>query len=341
MSMKDGDWASYLNDVKPEQREWLWHGRIPLGELTLIAGIQGVGKSLLVTDVVSRITTGRKWPDKTHCPEGTVILLPAEDNLATTVRPRYDAAKADLTKIIIVKGVLDKKKELIAFDLGRDIPYLTYLLEHSFQPRAIVIDPLGSYVGNIDTNRENQVRNVLYALRIELAEKHNVAIIGIVHLRKGGIEDSALSRILGSVAFTASARTVWGIAQDTDDPERRLLVPIKFNLAARSLTGFEFFIKSAPNGQGIIHWGDEIQELAEEIMYDHGMKPEKQRDRAKKIILDALKSGPQPASEVTEMIIKEGISLRTIKSAKKELGIRSVKSSGPESKWIWYLSGRK
>lgn len=333
--MGEEKWALSLEDIEPKPRKWLWPNRIPAGEITLIAGTQGLGKSILVTDVASHITTGKPWPDNTKCSEGTVIILPAEDNLASTVVPRYKAAGANLGNVVVVRGAPDAKRKgkLKQFDIGAHFDRLVYLVKNTKSPKVVIIDPLGSYVGNIDVHRENSVRSVMYPLRAEVAEKYNVAVIGIVHLKKGGADESALSRILGSVAFTAFARTVWGVGQDTEDASRRLFVPIKYNLAKRTIAGLEFFIVDGYNKEGIVKWGEEITELAEDVMVDRGMKPERQREKAKKLIIEKLKKGPQPAADITEYLIQHDIGLRTVKTAKKELGIKSIKM--PNGKWMW------
>lgn len=331
------DWAINLSSIKAVPRDWLWEPRIPAGELTLIAGIQGIGKSMLIIDMLSRITIGKSWPDKMKNIEGTVVLLPAEDNLSSTIRPRFDAAKANLDKIIIVRGAPSKKtrSKLLPFDLGRDLPCLVHLARTIEDIRAIAIDPVGSYLGDIDIHRENMVRNVMYALRVDLAEKFGIAVLGIVHLRKGSEDDSALSRILGSVAFTAAARTVWGVAQDDDDPTRKLFIPMKHNLTAKAVAGLEFFIVTAVSGEGVIKWGESVDILAEEAMTDKGMRPQVQREKAKKMIIQLLKTGPQLASEVMEKVVEQDISPGTVKAAKKSLKVKSVKQKGGE--WLWIL----
>jgi len=330
------NWAVSLSTIETKPREWFWEPRIPAGELTLIAGIQGIGKSILIIDMLSRITTGKFWPDGKKCLEGTAVLLPAEDNLSSTIRPRFDAAKADVDKVMIVRGAPKpgKKDKLLPFDLGRDLPHLVHLAQSVDDIRAIAIDPVGSYLGDIDIHRENMVRNVMYALRADLAEKYGIAVLGIVHLRKGGIDDSALSRILGSVAFTAAARTVWGVAQDADDPSRKLFIPMKHNLTAHAVAGLEFFVVTGLNGEGVVKWGKSIDVLAEEAMTDRGMKPQVQRERAKKMIVDILRKGPKLAGEVMEEITQEDISEGTVKAAKKDLKVKSIKSKG---QWIWML----
>jgi len=331
------EWAVKLADISAEKRQWLWEPRIPSGELTLIAGIQGIGKSMVLVDILARVTTGRRWPDGKECQPGSIVLLPAEDSLTTTIRPRFEAACADIDKVVIVRGAPNRKikDKLLPFDLGRDLPCLIELAMTRKDIRVIAIDPVGSYLGDIDVHRENFVRNVMYSLRAELAEKFGIAVVGIVHLKKGGMEESALSRILGSVAFTATARTVWGVAQDNDDPDRKLFIPMKHNLSAKATSGMEFFIISSKNGEGAVKWGGKIDVLAEEAMIDTGMRPQVQREKAKKMLIQLLKGGPKSANEVIEEIGSKDISLGTIKSAKKDLKVKSIKQ--PNGQWVWIL----
>ena len=328
-------WADYLAEVTSEPRKWLWPQRIPLGEITLIAGIQGMGKSLLTANFSSHITTGKLWPDKTQCPTGDVILIQAEDSISHTVRPRFDAAGTDLNKVMFIRGVPDPKdKKLIPFDIIKNFDRLIWLIEHTNNPQAVIIDPIGSYIGSIDIHRENQVRSVMFQLKMRLAEKYGIAVIIVVHLRKGGSEDPVLARVLGSTAFTGAARTVWGVAHDKDDPSRRMFVPMKHNLTSQATKGLEFFINTAPNGEGVVTWGESIDDLAEDVMKDHGMKAGSQVAKAKEIIHSALQAGPQLVTKIKEQMIQEDIGWRSANKAKVDLKIKSRKVGGD---WIWSL----
>ena len=42
-----------MSDVEPEELEWLWPDRIPLGKLTLLAGDPGLGKSFVTCDMAA------------------------------------------------------------------------------------------------------------------------------------------------------------------------------------------------------------------------------------------------------------------------------------------------
>ena len=75
-------------DVTPEPVEWLWSRRVALGKLTLIAGEAGLGKSQLSIAMVASVTTGGEWPCREgRAPQGSVVILSAEDGAADTVVP--------------------------------------------------------------------------------------------------------------------------------------------------------------------------------------------------------------------------------------------------------------
>jgi predicted ATP-dependent serine protease len=45
--------------------DWLWEGRLPSGQLAILDGDPGIGKSLMLLDLCARITTGRAFPGLT------------------------------------------------------------------------------------------------------------------------------------------------------------------------------------------------------------------------------------------------------------------------------------
>ena len=68
-----------VSEVEREHVEWLWHGRLALGKLTVIDGDPGLGKSALYCDMAAYITTGRTWPDGASCLAGGVVIVTTED----------------------------------------------------------------------------------------------------------------------------------------------------------------------------------------------------------------------------------------------------------------------
>src|SRR5437868_9047837 len=100
MSTARTKYVRCLCDCESEPLAWLWPGRIAAGKLALIDGDPSQGKSLLTLDLVARLTTARPLPDGPGPVEPlSVVLIGTEDGLGDTVRPRLQAAGADLTRV--------------------------------------------------------------------------------------------------------------------------------------------------------------------------------------------------------------------------------------------------
>ena len=118
-----------LSDIPAEKLSWLWPGRIPLGKLTLLAGDPGLGKSFITLDIAARVTRGPigRMVQSTGQP-GSVIVLSAEDDAADTIRPRLEAAGADLAGFTFSQAVRHIKdngeSSLDHFSLQSDVTAL-------------------------------------------------------------------------------------------------------------------------------------------------------------------------------------------------------------------------
>ena len=225
--------------VQPEEIEWLWPGRIAIGKLTLITGDPGLGKSLVSLDIAARLTTGRGWPDASTISTdvGSVVLLSAEDNPADTIRPRLDAAGADVQRVEVLSEVRDLSIKghvpvTKPFNLVEHTPQLAEAVEQSLDCRLVIIDPVAPYLGQTDSHKDANVRRVLQPLA-NLAARHHVAVVLVNHLNKRG-GGPAMYRSMGSLAFPAAARAVWAISKDPDDDRRRLMLPIERQDAHRA-----------------------------------------------------------------------------------------------------------
>jgi hypothetical protein len=95
-----------IADIEPKPVRWLWPARIARGKVTIIAGNPGLGKSQIAASIAAVVTTGGLWPvDGATCEPGDILFLTAEDDAADTLRPRLEAARADLARIHIIEGV--------------------------------------------------------------------------------------------------------------------------------------------------------------------------------------------------------------------------------------------
>ena len=219
-----------LSDVEPRQTEWLWSPRIAAGKLTLFAGDPGLGKSQVTIDIAARITTGANWPDDGHAPLGNVIILSAEDGIADTLRPRFEAAGGNLERVQVVTAVTRKEGGQRTFTLQADLDLLADKVRKFGNVNLVIVDPVTSYCGKVDGNSTTDIRAVLAPLA-EFAERHRLAVIAVSHPPKSAAGGKALYAVTGSLAWIAAARTAFTIVEDADDHDRRLFLNSKNNLA--------------------------------------------------------------------------------------------------------------
>src|SRR5689334_3819451 len=85
--------------VRPKPVRWLWPGWLPEGVFVVLAGDPGVGKSTLTCDLAARLSRGELAGRPV-----TTILVNGEDGAEHTVRPRLDAAGADLDRVVLWKS---------------------------------------------------------------------------------------------------------------------------------------------------------------------------------------------------------------------------------------------
>lgn len=334
-----------LCDVQPEPIVWLWPGRIALGKLTLFAGDPGLGKSFLSLDLAARVSTGTKWPDcDEQAPLGGSILLSAEDSLNDTIRPRLDAAGADVERIMALTSIAvgnGKPKERCV-DLKRDLPQLEQAIRQVPDCRLVVVDPITAFLGKTDSHVNAEVREVLKPLA-DMADKYRVAVVAITHLNKG--EGRAIYRATGSIAFAAACRSVLAITADKDDPTeaRKLFLSVKSNIA-RKPNGLAFSLSQrfAVEGEPCVVWDAEPVSTSADDALRHdpqqrGPEPEALQDAADFLRL-ALADGPRLMKELTEEAREvHGISKRTLDRAKKLVRVKSYQETKP-GPWFWRIS---
>jgi putative DNA primase/helicase len=222
------------SDVEPKKLASVWNKRFHRGKLGFVAGEPGLGKSLVAIHMAATVSTGGAWPNgKGNARRGDVIYISAEDTAADTIRPRLEAAGADLRRVHLIETVTDALGQR-PFSLVSDLGRLDQWLQAVRKPRLVIIDPVNACLSATDGRAFNpnsvpQVRALLGHLEA-IATKYGVAIVLVTHFTKakGG---SALSRVTGSFAFVAAARSVFTVVRKANDPDQRVFAPAKNNLA--------------------------------------------------------------------------------------------------------------
>lgn len=333
-----------IGDVQPRPIEWLWRDRIAKGAATLVVGNPGEGKSHLATSFIAAVSGGGVWPDGTCCTRSKAIILCGEDSVESTLRPRLEAAGADVSAVYVIDAVTDiasnGNSHKRPFSLSADVARLDNLLSELQGVALVVIDPLGAYMGAVDGHKNNEVRAALLPLQ-DLAVKHNVAIICISHLTKSG-GNNALLRVQGSIAFVAACRAAYVVTRDTNASERKLFLPLKNNLGT-DRTGFAFAVRSVRLQSGIetsgITWEPEpVTTTADEALHVANADPEERGalDDATRFLRDLLAECPLPAKRIREDADGAGFSWITIHRAATKLGVERSKA-GMRGGWIWTL----
>ncbi|MCT2280314.1 AAA family ATPase, partial [Micromonospora chalcea] len=104
--------------IKPRRVRWLWDGRVPVGEITLVAGREGAGKSTFLAWLARAITLG-ELPGEFHGQPRAVLYAAAEDAWEYTVVPRLIAAGANMDLVYRVE-IEDQEHGQVKMTLPKD-----------------------------------------------------------------------------------------------------------------------------------------------------------------------------------------------------------------------------
>jgi len=342
--------------VERSRVRWLWDQRIARGKLTLLAGDPGLGKSFITCDLASRVSTGKAFPGEVYDngnpmdrQPAVAVLLSAEDDPSDTIRPRLEAAGADLHRVAVITG-FRSGSSVTAFNLKAHFRSLRALCKSEPEIQLIVIDPISAYMGDEEGHSNTKVRNLLAPLA-QLAQDFQIAVVAVTHLNKGGGQQggSAIYRTMGSLAFTAAARTVHLVTKDPDDDTgtRRLLLPIKNNLGQdRFGMAYQLDLDFSTGGTRV-RWDDQpTDEPADTILHrlstsgvSRGRSSAPATDAAAEFLQAQLMQGPQPVQSIKQAATAQGIAEKTLRNAREALGVVTEKTSGSDAHWTWALPG--
>ena len=337
-----------MDSVEVEQIEWLLYPFIPYGKVTIIQGDPGEGKTTMVLQIIAKLTRGEpifpvtdttmkikekrsdevdsgndgldgedNMQEQSSMSPVHVIYQTAEDGLGDTIKPRLLAAGADCSKVMVID---DSDQPLTMADVR--------LEEAIVQTKAkmVVLDPIQGFLGaNVDMHRANEIRPLMKRIAV-LAEKYHCAIILIGHMNKNSNGKSSY-RGLGSIDFQAAARSVLIVGRIKEEPETRVVCHTKSSLApeGKSIA----FRLDKDNG---FEWIGEYDISADELLNGDG-KGQKSR-KAKEFLLEILADGGMSQKKILEEAAKRGIKGKTLRNAKSELEVDSVKRG---SQWYWML----
>jgi len=327
-----------LSDVEPEEVQWLWKHRIPLGKITILDGDPGLGKSTLALEIAARLSRGAALPTAEQAVEGGTVLLTAEDGLPETVAPRLIAADADTSKVVAIKYTPDHEGEKTVSSIPFDIPTIEAAIER-VRAKLVIVDVLMAYLpSQTNTYRDQDIRLALAPLA-QMANKVGVAVLCIRHLTKapGG---NPLYRGGGSIGIISVARAGFLLARDPDDEALLVLAQTKSNLGP-PMPSLCYRLESS-EGVARIVWQGESPHTAASLLAAT-VESEEERGAladAREFLQQELSIGPVKQVDVSAEARSEGIKEATLRRAKKSLGVvAEKKGAGKNSYWQWRLPG--
>jgi hypothetical protein len=323
-----------MSDITPQAIDWIWDKWIARGAVALLDGDPGLGKSTLALDLAARVTRG--WamppgsgPEQVRVP-ADVLLLSAEDDAARTIRPRLEAAGADLTRVHLLDAVRDEEGDerppVLPWDLG-----LIEELIVAHDVALVIVDPfMGHLDGRIDAHRDQDVRRCLRRLR-DVAERTEATILIIRHLNKMVNMDVALYRGGGSIGITGACRSALLVGRDPADASRRVLAPTKCNLGLmpRALT----YTLEPAGAVAKIGWGEECDLSADDILVQPGGRKQSAGEQCAAAIRAYLAAGAKPSADMDAALRAMGYGRPAIRDGRQRAGVR-VRPQGFGLPWL-------
>gem|GEM_PF-1886734 len=359
-----------MTQYAPQEIRWLEDGRIAMGKLTLIAGDPGLGKSFMTLELAARVSRGEVGR-RANGASGRAVMMSAEDDAGDTLVPRLNAMCARMNRVHFLEGIRGVSPNALDLpQLDRDTDRLIEAIESIGDVSLIVIDPISAYMGKADSHNNAEVRSVLAQLAY-LAQVTGAAVVCVTHLNKDSSGKRAVYRAMGSLAFTAAARTVhlvtkhpkandqsYAATHDEHVGMKRVVSMVKNNLGpilgARvyvivdgALVWLDETVGGDADGHGASGDGDGVDGFGGDGFGGSGFGVdgeggvfevrETKEDQASVFLERLLSGGARAAKEVFERGAAQGHSKNTLERAKGTMSVVSLKRG---KIWYWSRDGK-
>ncbi|MEM9113970.1 MAG: AAA family ATPase [Myxococcota bacterium] len=326
-----------LDDQSIPDTSWLWQDVVPAGELTVLAGQGGTGKTTLLAHLAARLSRGEVIPRSmkkvdmgAHHPS-FLAANPTQEHppinvgiMRSEVKPKAIAQKlkvsnADMERIIV--------REDAQIRLPTDWPVVEELIRDR-ELGLLIIDCISDFMADLDPNSAADVRRLL-SPAVDMAQRTGCAIIAVRHFRKG--ENS----VSGSHEWRDVPRSVIGLKEAGEKWRSKVWLEKGSDAdGSAPVVSFRTVMEPVPGQLGKQALHIEVVEAPAETP-----KPKLSPDQelAAKGLEAALKGqGWRPSAEVVaEISDSEGVSPSTIKKTRSFLKLGVRKMEGTKTEWSW------
>ncbi len=314
-----------MSEIEVKKTDFLYPMMFPR-KLCILSAYPGSGKTNLACKLVASVSTGAPFfylEPEIESPQN-VIYFSSEDGYEDTIKPRLIKCAANMDYISAVD-----------FDDDYDFDFADARLEElirELRPALIVFDTLQNFIGNVNMNAANETTRKMRPL-VRLADTYNVCILCVCHFNKNE-NGSAITRTIGSTDITGKCRSYMTIG-NVPDSDIKFLSHEKSNVGAIADT-----ILFSINDYGIRAEGTSKLH-ADDYAIQRRSKSGKAPDvinEIKEYIVRNMPEGKRKASEMLTLLTANGFSETTVKRAKQELDIKSVREGyGDSGSWFWVL----
>lgn len=219
--------AAHLKPAEPTR--WLVRGHLPLGQVAVLVGDEGIGKSLWWVLIASHITTGLPCPAlgiPARDPRDVLLVL-TEDSWTADVRPRLEAAGADLDRIVVVAEDDDGSGSPV---FPRDM----WLIREGAKELDLALVVVDAWLDTVDSGKQvkdpQQARQALHPWR-NTAATTGASVLLLAHSNRSDV-GSLRDKVGATAALRQKARVLLYAAQPPESQGVMYLGPNKANNSA-------------------------------------------------------------------------------------------------------------
>lgn len=305
-------------EIEEKEIEWLIPEYIPRGQISIMVGEGGCGKSTSLCAIAAAVSAGRSTflvekgipKNLGQCKPEKVLFFSAEDSAEHVLKRRLRKNGAKMDNIYAI-SLMDKRFEKLKFNND----FIEGLLKR-YHPALCIFDPIQAFLTDrIKMSERNAMRNSLSTL-VGLGEKYGTTFLIVVHTNKqSGVWGR--QRMADSADIWDISRSVLlvGRVDEDEGKELRYISHEKSNYGVLGKTVLYNIEDEQVCCKGYSTKKDRDFITAKE--YSGRQKPK--REEAKQFVLEFLKDGEKEIRELGELAEIEGISKYALRMAKAEL----------------------
>lgn len=323
-----------MAEVEEEEINWIYYPYLARGELTILEGDPGLGKSYLMQMICAHVCDGKKLPCVKHMKpvQGRIVYFDVENSSGTVTKKR------------LMNNNLENQQNFIQVEEPFSIDDEDALDEiydyfDSHRPVVAVFDTVNTYIGGADAFKSHEVQQTLIHFK-EIAKRFNCSVVVLRHLTKSS-KERALYRGQGSIAFTGMARVVITVGTMPDEEDMRAMAVTKINVAPTpqaltfSITALPDTLKSQNRSK--FEWGEFVDTTSEEII-NVNQNPLGEKKAAIEFLEDVLDEGEMELKRIEKMAEARSINGRTLRRAADQIGVKKrVTGFGQSRVAYWRL----